>query len=403
MLPLRKLDLQQHADLEEAISTSRMHDVICVPNKNEKFEEFRNLVDSEIKNAIYSLYGQFSEFTQPIITQTMLRTMENAFRRLLPTQYHCIRSMMGKRLRKNPSETTQEQEVKERQWDRFPFYTFIQQSRLRNSHNFIWLLLVNTASHSLGGRAHIPLHFSYSVAKNTMLRRLNDLFSYSEIAIKLKESLNQFKEFVIAIFNNSQFNIKKKFQRNAHSLNMAKAMCRMFVEPTLPECLNDIPQNWNEYREIPITYIDQIVPSPFEMPPFESLSDDWKFSDLADKTYLSFYGHVDVTGDRVEKYYEIKRVIGYTRRMKRIIPYSSTSFFLYSIPQYTDALSTLCVCEKLKQNWQRTFPSDSVNVHCSFYHHILKLLYKYPEVWQDTLCPAKMLIPPVSPENETTN
>ena len=73
------MDLQQHADLEEAISTSRMHDVICVPNKNEKFKEFRNLVDSEIKNAIYSLYGQFSEFTQPIITQTMLCTMENAF------------------------------------------------------------------------------------------------------------------------------------------------------------------------------------------------------------------------------------------------------------------------------------------------------------------------------------
>ena len=241
---IKKMELQQHSDLKEAVSTSRMHDVICVPNKNVKFEEFRNLVDSEIKNAIYSLYGQFSEFTEPIITQIMLHTMENAFRRLLPTQYHCIPSMMGKRLRKNPSETTQDEETKERQWDRFAFYTFIQQSHLRNSHNFIWMSLVNTASHFSCGRAHIPLHFRYSVAKNMMLRRLNDLFSYSKIVIKSKQSLNDFKEFVIAIFDNSQFNIKRKFQRNAHSSNMAEATCRMFIEPTLSEYLHEIPNRW---------------------------------------------------------------------------------------------------------------------------------------------------------------
>ena len=56
---IKKMRLQQHTDLEEAVSTSRMHDVICVPNKNEKLEEFRTLVDTEIKNAIYSLYGNF--------------------------------------------------------------------------------------------------------------------------------------------------------------------------------------------------------------------------------------------------------------------------------------------------------------------------------------------------------
>ena len=54
---IKKMELQQHADFEDAVSTSRMHDVICVPNKNGKFNEFRTLVDSEIKNAIYSLYG----------------------------------------------------------------------------------------------------------------------------------------------------------------------------------------------------------------------------------------------------------------------------------------------------------------------------------------------------------
>ena len=310
---------------------------------------------------------------------------------------------MGKRLQKNPSETTQEQETKERQWDRFAFYTFIQQSRLCNSHNFIWLSLVNTASHFSGGRAHILLHFGYSVAKNMMLRCLNDLFTYSEIVIKIKQSFNKFREFVNSIFDNLQFNIKKNFQRNAHSSNMAEAMCRMFIEPTLSEYLDDIPNRWTDVGKIPITYIDQIVPSPYGMPPFESLPDDWKFSNLSDDRFSTFYNNINVSGDRVAKYYELKMFIGCTRRLKRIIPYSSLSFFLYSIPQYTDTLSTLCECEKLKPNWQRTFPLDSANVHCSFYHHILKSLYKYPEVWRGKLAPAKMLIPPVSPENKMTN
>ena len=184
---------------------------------------------------------------------------------------------------------------------------------------------------------------------------------------------------------------------------MAEATCRMFVKPMLLEHLDDIPNSWADIGNIPITYLDQIVPSPYGMPPFESLPDNWKFSDLTDERFSTFNNHVNVSGDRVEKYYEIKRVIGYTRRLKRIIPYSSSSFFLYLIPEYTDALSTLCVCEKLKPNWQRTYPSDSANVHCSFYHHILKSLYKYPEVWRGQPSPAKMLIPPVSPENETTN
>ena len=177
----------------------------------------------------------------------------------------------------------------------------------------------------------------------------------------------------------------------------------MFIEPTLSEYLDDIPNRWTNVGDISITYIDQIVPSPYGKPPFKSLPDDWTFKDLEDEMFTTFNKGIDVSGDRVAKYYELKRVIGYTRRLKRIIPYSSSSFFMYSIPQYTNALSNLCACEKLKPNWQQTYPSDSTNVYCSFYHHILKLLYTYPQVWRGQLTPAKMLIPPVSPENETIN
>ena len=76
---VERIKLQHHADLEEAVSRLRMYDVICVPHNANAFEEFRYVIDSEIRDVIYSLYGQFSKSTQPIITQEMLRNMENAF------------------------------------------------------------------------------------------------------------------------------------------------------------------------------------------------------------------------------------------------------------------------------------------------------------------------------------
>ena len=251
---IEKMKLQQQADLEEAVSMLRMYDVICVEHKNDAFKEFRSIVDSEIRDAIYVLYGQFSEFTQPIITQTMLRTMENTFRRLLHTQYHCIHSMMGKPIRKDPSKTTPEQEIKECQYNCYTFYTFIQQCCLQNSHNFVWLSLVNAACHFSGWRSQ--------VAKNTMLRWLNDLFTSSEIVIMSMSSLNEFKSFVKAIFDDSQFNIQKKFQQNTTSSNIVEATCWMFLQATFFEYLREIAESWDNHGEIPITYIGQVIPSP---------------------------------------------------------------------------------------------------------------------------------------------
>ena len=401
---VEKIKLQQNADLEEGIATSRLHDVICVPHKCPVFEQFRDLVDSSVKTTIYSLYGQFSEFTKPIITQDMLRTMENSFRCLLPIQYHCIRSMMGKDLRKDPEETTTSQEIKERQWDCFAIFTFIQQCRIRNPHNFIWFSLVNTASHFAGGRNHISLHFGYSIAKNTMLRKLNDMYTYPEmIVLKSKSTLNQFKTFVIAIFDNSQFNIKKKFQQNATSSNMAEAMCRLFLQPTVFDYLEHIPNNWRDLGDIHITYLHQVIPSPYGMPLFEELSQDWSVLDLTEDRLSTFNKSIDITGQRVETYYEVKHILGFNRRLKRIIPYSSDRPFTFSINSHNDTLVTFSVCEKLKQNWKRTIPRESANVHCSWYHHILKSLYSHTKVWRGEPSPARILIPAVSPENETTN
>ena len=333
----------------------------------------------------------------------MLRDLENAFHRLLPTQYHCIQSMMVKGIWKDLLTTTSEQEILERQWDWYAFFTFIQQYRLQNSHNFVWFSLINAASHFAGGRAHIPLHFGYSIAKNTMLRKLNEINMYTEIVMKSKWMLNWFNSFIVTIFDNSQFNIMKEFQWNATSSNMAEATCRIFLKPMMFEYLKNIADNWAGMDPIRITYLHQMIPLPYGMPAFESLPADWKISDLADDNFSTFEESMDLSGQRVERYYEVKRTMSVTRCPKRILPYSSSNLFQFSITCHNDSLFTLSVCEKLKSNWQRTVPSETADVHCSWYHHILKLSYSMTKVWRGQPSPAQLLIPAVSPKNKTTN
>ena len=100
------------------------------------------------------------------------------------------------------------------------------------------------------------------------------------------------------------------------------------------------------------------------MPPFKSLSTEWTVLDLMDDYLSTFNNSINITGQFVEAYYNVKRVLGYSHCLKRIVPYSSDKPFAYSIEHHHDALITFSVCEKLKPHWQRSIPSDTANVHC---------------------------------------
>ena len=117
----------------------------------------------------------------------------------------------------------------------------------------------------------------------------------------------------------------------------------------------------------------------------------------------SFNQLMDITGRRVNSYYNVKCILGYCRRLKRIVPYSADKPFPYSVKHHHSSLVTFSVCEKLKPNWQRSIPSDTANVHCSWYHHVLKSLYTHTKVWRGEPSPVKMLNHTVSPENKMTN
>ena len=81
---------------EDTLSTQCIQDAISLKSKEPNFAMFRDLVDDRIKEAIQNIYGEFSTFTSPIITQSMLSNFDNAFCQMLPVQYHTHQTMMGR-------------------------------------------------------------------------------------------------------------------------------------------------------------------------------------------------------------------------------------------------------------------------------------------------------------------
>ena len=343
----------------------------------------------------------FSTFTTPIIIQSMLWDFNNVFCQMLPVQYHTHWTMMGKRVNLSPDVAlTDDQRRKEQLHDRFVLFDFMYLTRARNKNYFYWMAVVNAALQYSGTRDHILIHFGYSVTQSSLIQKLGSLYSFPDLVNKTTATLQQFKSFVIAVFDNSQVNNSIKHQWNSSCANMAIATCRLYVKPKIHDYIEDMDILDNE--EIEITYLDQIIPSPYGMPKFKMVH-WWCQQEMESETCYKFELSIDTTGARVNAYYSICQIISVSRRCKWAFPYVIESQYSYSNPEHNESLQIMKVCKKICANYQPAYETEKEGVHCSWCHQIWKMLYHYTSTWRGEMPPAQLLIPPVSPKNKTTN
>ena len=72
------------------ISDSRLKKHLSLKAGNEQLRAFVSFVDSSCLNAIDRLYGRFSTYSSPILSQDVLNCFVSKFKTLLPTQYKAI-------------------------------------------------------------------------------------------------------------------------------------------------------------------------------------------------------------------------------------------------------------------------------------------------------------------------
>ena len=78
------------------ISTKRFTEYLALADKNPAFVQFRDALDDYIKNEIDNLYGKFSEFTTPLISQAAIAGFADRFKTKLPVQYNGILVLLNK-------------------------------------------------------------------------------------------------------------------------------------------------------------------------------------------------------------------------------------------------------------------------------------------------------------------
>ena len=71
-------------------------DYLELDEQHEPFVAFRNDLDAHMKSSIDELYGNFSEFTSPLVSQETIAKFADQFKTSLPVQYTSITVLINK-------------------------------------------------------------------------------------------------------------------------------------------------------------------------------------------------------------------------------------------------------------------------------------------------------------------
>jgi hypothetical protein len=154
-----------------------------------------------------------------------------------------------------------------------------------------------------------------------------------------------------------------------------------------------MPYNDNN---VSITYIDQNIPSPCGMPSFELVTE--YTSDIFNLKAVPMSAlQVDTSGRRVDAYARMVILSLTVRSLIHVVPSSQSRPFHFQPDGATEAM-TKCNIFRLNKNKLK----DSTEA-VSFYGSAAAFQCQTTACWRGKVPIASLLIPPVSPEDETTN
>ena len=203
--------------------------------------------------------------------------------------------------------------------------------------------------------------------------------------------------FGIAVFDNTQiFTSRKYHQKYGESSYVTLATSRIFIKATIPVDIELIIFP-NDLIRVKITYLDQVIPSPHGMLPFET------YAILDPSVYFrndSVEGEdvsTDLTGKRVECYCDFVRMAYGVHRLRKLVPRFKDVGFNFQQSENVRAFEAMELSSCLYQN----------NLHhdgeSSYYYRMYQFQRNTTMIWRGKSSAAELLIPPFSPEDETTN
>ena len=253
-------------------------------------------VNASICSEVLLCYGSFSSWTDSVLPDAVLdRLVQRAFD-LVPNLMNVIMYMLG---------TLQKENIKRKQhllvyYRRMAFFELMALARLRNRQRFIWWSVINTAIYYQADAqslvSNVTKLFGITCTFGTLMDKTLPMTEEASFRLRVLEALNnevvevcfapaeldnptpvpQRFKFVIMVFDNTQKNYPLKWQRGGRTSYFLKLTSRMFWK------LNQgfwktqfVPQ-----QHVPLSYVEQVIPSAFGMPPWEVFDISTSLTDL---------------------------------------------------------------------------------------------------------------------------
>lgn len=262
-------------------------------------------IEKVCRERILGTFGTFVSLVTPILSHEDILGMIDCLQRSAPDTYNSIGESLGYSQKANFSKS-------KHMLFRFEYNTllqFIVRSRVKNDHvapSFGNIIAASAfrKSHSEQSRK-VPIALGIETHPDTLSRHLKDVATPEYTLDKIRQNLYEGKHLrvSIAVFDNAQKGKRLKFQRGGKSSNYLVATAAMMVEPVLR--LSDTLGNFDAPQaRVPMTYIDQKIPSPQHMPRFEVAS-GWTSSRTFRNIQQIPAGETpsaDYTGARIDSY-----------------------------------------------------------------------------------------------------
>ena len=281
------------------------------------FNELLNYIDNKFKDAIESSFFQFNSIKKPLLSNNDINDIIRMYETKLPNHISVMNKML--RFDKKSNETRNYHLTLSSFYKRRLLHAFMSQARIVNNHNLIHFAIVSAAATYGRGISSVQLlhctHAGISSSIKTMLTKIKpyNMNAPSKIQNALKNHTS-----IVAMMDNNQKGNNMKFQRNGRSNKFITITGRSFRHCNLFNTSElDIDEDAIDKCKVPITYINQKIPSMFDMPGFEVVNRNnlamestvLTSSDMKDTIFLSStVEKIDFTGERVERYSELVTV-----------------------------------------------------------------------------------------------
>ena len=247
----------------------------AVENTNKVQEEilfegtkYNNLItdiDITFKNAIISTYTSFCVLGDPLVSANQINVLVERFKIEMKVHYYMMKRILG--IDKKERLTKNNHLVTTGYYDRLIFYNFLSLSRLRNPQSCINYAMVSAAAlYSKGCGDNIQKRFTYTGASSTVKTFLRHVRPYGENMLISASSLLYKSKVTVATLDNNQKGHPNKYQRFGSSNKFVKVTARYFKNYT-PYVSDVVTSNKHPIIE----YVNQSIPSPNPMIPFEKI------------------------------------------------------------------------------------------------------------------------------------